>query len=496
MAFSPQHEVDIFISYSRDDDRALPGQNGWVHTFVEWLRSLILQQGLKGVSIYRDVESLHGNTDFDLALKKKIEGSALFLTLMSSNYRESSYCAKELEWFCQYTRANNATHIGEQFRIVNVLCQNFPPNERSEAFQGATSFPMYSGLEGELGQHTSPFSDPNQFATQIGSIVNALVQALRAAQEVSATAAEPEPEKKRTVFVAEAAESLFAEQQQLITTLESSGLEVIKYLVPPFDDAEAHRKRASAELERADFSIHLFDDSPGKKVMGESESTYAREQWAAAEETFVPKVLWTPRSFRSDEISDPSHSQFLVDAQSKRDDNQKLEVIANMPIVDLPRFIETRLDELERAIQREGDECEKPSFLVDTHKKDQSFGWQLASFLEDNGADVNLVTETPEMGPTLDGFSQVVKKVQNLVFLLGKVEPKWVYRRVAAAAKAAAEELENDGEPIEQQWLLLLPGCDSADKIKARLRAFGVDIVDSRSSNMLNPAELKPIFLG
>lgn len=125
MAFTCGFDNDIFISYCHYDNAAPKNEQGWVDRFHEELEcSLVRRFGHKKPSIWRDKE-LHGSTIFDKKIQEKIRQSALFVALVSSNYLNSEYCLKELEWF--HNEAKKCPYglsIKHEYRIFNVLLYN------------------------------------------------------------------------------------------------------------------------------------------------------------------------------------------------------------------------------------------------------------------------------------------------------------------------------------------------------------------------------------
>ena len=81
MAQIPGYDYDIFISYAHDDNDTQGESPGWVDRFHERLENwLVKQRCFHNLEIWRD-KKLHGNTEFDDAIKNRINSSALFLAL-------------------------------------------------------------------------------------------------------------------------------------------------------------------------------------------------------------------------------------------------------------------------------------------------------------------------------------------------------------------------------------------------------------------------------
>jgi len=99
MAYVPNFEYDIFISYAHVDNLTTPAESdGWISTFEKCLAVLLSQRvGKMGtIKIWRD-PSLDGSQLFDTTIQNRINQSALFLAFTSTGYLSSDYCRQELE---------------------------------------------------------------------------------------------------------------------------------------------------------------------------------------------------------------------------------------------------------------------------------------------------------------------------------------------------------------------------------------------------------------
>ncbi|MDQ1352390.1 MAG: hypothetical protein QG657_2696 [Acidobacteriota bacterium] len=176
---TPKFEIDIFISYCHYDNAAPPDEKGRVDRFHERLESLLVTRfGHKKVSIWRD-KKLHGSTFFDKRIQEQIHKSALFFALLSSNYLNSDYCLKELEWFHQEAEKSRCgLSINNESRIFNVLLRNIPHSQWPEKLQGTSGFSMHDQNEdsGNLGDFLD-YHDP-QYNKKLRPIVDAVEKIL------------------------------------------------------------------------------------------------------------------------------------------------------------------------------------------------------------------------------------------------------------------------------------------------------------------------------
>lgn len=176
---TPTFEIDIFISYCHDDNVAPSNENGWVDHFHEALESHLARRfGHKKVSIWRD-KKLQGSTFFDIRIQEQIRKSALFFALLASNYLNSEYCLKELEWFHQEAeKIRCGLSINGESRIFNVLLRNIHHSQWPKQLQGTSGFPMHDQKKdsGNLGDFLDYHDE--QYNKKLRSIVEAVEKIL------------------------------------------------------------------------------------------------------------------------------------------------------------------------------------------------------------------------------------------------------------------------------------------------------------------------------
>jgi len=141
MSYVSEFEYDIFISYAHDDNTLQ-----WVDLFHDYLKKMLqIVFGKKHpINIWRD-SYLDCNQMFDEAIKNTLEETALFIALLSSNYLKSSYCLKELDWFCQHIdKKGESLHHGKSYsRIIHVLLTNISQEQWPGALRGKPGIQFY-----------------------------------------------------------------------------------------------------------------------------------------------------------------------------------------------------------------------------------------------------------------------------------------------------------------------------------------------------------------
>jgi hypothetical protein len=81
------------------------------------------------------------------------------------------------------------------------------------------------------------------------------------------------------VYVADTADTLSSVRKRIVNELrESKDVQIAARVPPPFE-AEEHDRRACAEVEAADLSVHLLHTTPGREVVDREGSYYRSVRW-------------------------------------------------------------------------------------------------------------------------------------------------------------------------------------------------------------------------
>ena len=94
MAFVPQYKHDVFISYSRYDNKKITYGKGeqikWVSELKSALQAWINKKlGRSDVKVWMDIDDLAGNESIANALNENVINSATFIVILSNNLKVS-----------------------------------------------------------------------------------------------------------------------------------------------------------------------------------------------------------------------------------------------------------------------------------------------------------------------------------------------------------------------------------------------------------------------
>jgi len=222
------------------------------------------------------------------------------------------------------------------------------------------------------------------------------------------------------VYLAEVADSLRQIRKRVHDDLLREAVSVAWHIPPPFD-AEGHRQRVTAALQRARLSVHLLDGYAGREVDGTPETTYLQEQVRLAREQARPQILWMPRHLG--EIEDTQKG--LLDELRRGGGLQE-----GTPPSELVQDILARLRQ-DRPLPEE-----PQAVLLDGHPKDEKVLSEVEGFLLRHHVRTYVHRPQGDLRRDTERLTERLRTVGALVICHGEVEATWVGSRVDEAMRA------------------------------------------------------------
>jgi len=457
MAYLPDFEHDIFISYAHVDNETVdPREDGWVAHFVRHLEvELWRRAGRKGaVKIWWD-SSLDGNQAFDDTIKGRISQSAVFLALTSPGYLVSQYCLQELRWFRECAQQQSlGLKVGDRPRCVNVLLYNIHHKKWPEELHGQAGLPMHvSSREDEEGDPLA--TDEKRFTELMRehsrSIFNSLRQFKEALEFTQARSGVVSPRTIKTayvppknnedhlpvIFLADVSESLETRRELVANELRQCGICVIDH-VPPYE-AAAHDEAVKTKIASADLAVHLLDDLRGTKIIDDTFRRYPERQVELGLTRARSQLIWVPQSLDQSaiaKIEDTTHRELLGHLENRDREQARYRFIRESPSA-IAREIINRLKELEELKRHQQAETKSAATLIDTHLKDQFKALELGRAIEETRwlPLINPSVDDPALSAQI--LEDRLKKASNLIVLFGEVAQAWVDGRLREALRIA-----------------------------------------------------------
>ena len=284
----PITDIQIFISYARDDDRPapdLPESKG----FVTFLREMLVYEfsklGAARPKIWRDTNRIAQGDQFERMIEEAISQSSILLVVLSQVWMARDFCQRELRDFAERWRAEGPEGI--RSRIVVVGKRYVDPDKRPSLLQHQQGFEFYSmndpddvGFELEFYSR-GRIRDP-RFETRMEQLAHYL---WRKAERLAGDRSEPPqppqlpvppsgmggiaaqakatPVNGRVIFLAKPADDMRENYSRIAKELEGRGYRV----VPPIESELPRDSSALAYIDEAlgaaEFSVHLVGEKPG-----------------------------------------------------------------------------------------------------------------------------------------------------------------------------------------------------------------------------------------
>jgi len=493
MAFTSSFKYDIFISYSHIDNHAPEGKTGWVDEFHAELESWLVRRfGHQKIKIWRDKE-LRGNTLFDNRIKEIIDNSVLFLTLYSSNYFDSDYCRKELDWFYRQAKASNyGLSVKDECRLFNILLKNIQYTSWPVELSGASSFPVHDALENsdDPGEPIDPRD--RQFKKKLRKIIDAIETTLKAFPGSGQDRAGAEKEDQFSIFIADVPDTLQTARDRLIADLKDKSVRILDEIPPPMGSVE-HEKSATNAIKKARLSIHLLDELPGRKITDLKTTTYPCRQVEIGLHSDTQQLIWVPKHLQWENIEDEDYRAFLQSLENDAREGKTYEFIRDQKTY-LPDLI---LEKIAQIQQKRRDEADIASILLDTHQKDQRFAFKLADYLSSKGLEIEFNQESRDPLSSLHNFEEYLQHAVSLVIIFGQVAPAWILERLKKTIKLISTQLiDLNKTTLENRWIYLLPSSKITGEIDNLAKEFRINFLDNTHTSKLDESVVEQLLKG
>jgi hypothetical protein len=331
----PGFQYDLFISYAHlNDEPFKEGGVGWVTDFIRSLRKELEAQD-RSFSMWFD-PSLRTGEDFNLAIRKAISGSAVFLSILSPAYENSPYCKKEIAEFRARHHPAFGMVVGTFSRIQAVVLERlsidlWPPELRTTApfyFYSETAVRFNKPSEAD---ETKPYVQ-GLWKTR-DSIFDTLKEMRRLKEQGTVvensypgqtTPEDPAP----AAYLADVSDDLFNKRENLIDALRQvRGFRVEKL------------SEHTMPLGPWNISIHMFGKYPGAPAPGKQvHSSRLQLEAALGASPARRPLVWLARDLQPEAAETEPHRQFLTSLM----DHAGIEIL-RMSFEDLKDEIQKRV---------------------------------------------------------------------------------------------------------------------------------------------------------
>ena len=434
MAFVPQFQNDIFVSYAHVDDDPLPGAGkGWVTTFVSGLKIRIAQRIGRGdsFSLWMDHELL-GSQSITQQIVDRVRSSATLIVVLSPGYVASSWCRRERETFFDFLRLQSNRRI---FIVERDFVEN---SERPPDFNDFKGFRFWvRDREGKppriLGSPT-PNTNDIEYYSQIDDLSQEIVDSLRhlrangqESQHAPLTLAEPQPaafsQDCSTVFLAQVTDDLEHQRNGVKRFLDQNGIKILPDTWYS-QDPVAFKRAVARDLAQSEYFVQLLSDLPGKKPPDLSEG-YIKCQFDLANETGKPILQWRRDELIMESIEDLDHRTLL-----------QTPFVRAEALEDFKQFVRDQV--LNKPQKRESPGSLSTFVFVTVDAKDQAMAQQICEILDRYQIGYALPLDVKDPGEFRRDLEQNLAECDALVIIYGETTAAWVRAQIRECQKAVA----------------------------------------------------------
>jgi hypothetical protein len=312
-----RNEPQVFISYGRRDNYTPPDSEhlkGFVDHLLRAIKWRLMEMGLPDAKFWLDRTQIEPGDRWSDAIEEALNRADLFVAILSENYLQSSWCKKEV--------STMKTRVGKlppppdgKRRIFRVDKRKVPEHAMPPELQElpkiqAVQFYREDPTADEIYEFF--WGGKVRLSDEYDTAILRLASAIGGRLKDLGTEFTPNPQPQvettrkstngRVVFVAKPALDMLEDYRRIVAELRGHGFRVVPSPDTNFsnwDDDETRSAVASA-LAKAEVSIHLLGDRPGRQalVSMQLEAAAEKAKTTPAEESRTKpgfeRLIWAP----------------------------------------------------------------------------------------------------------------------------------------------------------------------------------------------------------
>lgn len=447
MAYLPNFDEDVFISYAHNDDDVYAQEPwGWVTRLHQDLEQRVRNYLGSDIRFWRDCE-IRNNEDFSNKIFRRLARTATLLSVLSPSFLQREWCKRELDAFTGNAESQAAVLVDEEkSRIFKVEKMPVDRDALPPAMQGTKTYRFYEPdptqpkrlhelrplLGGEY--YRRYFEEMDELAKDIAALLKDMARGIAAASK------EAQPERV-TVYVAETTSDLDDKVGELRRDLKDRG-----YLVLPSGDlpyrANAYKEKVRDCLRQAVLSVHLVGADYGFVPEGETKSNVWLQHdlaMARGADPAFQRLIWMPGDVRS---QDQRQGVFIAHLQEDAG-VQKGADLLNGNLEELKTVIHEKLADIRKrqerakaaaavasgnggaAAKRAPDEPLRVYLMCDRADRKSPSLVALRKYLLGQGYEPILPTESEDEGTALQMHTENLGLCDACLIYYGDGSPEW-----------------------------------------------------------------------
>ncbi len=427
MAFVPDFDHDIFISYAHVDDEPFAGgEPGWVTTLISYLTKRLNQLIGREHRIWMDDE-LSRTVDITPEIYGLLERSATLLVILSPGYVNSDWCEQERREFLRI--AGERRQKGQSIFLVERDVVDERPAEFGEVL--GYQFWAYRGKQPRILGVPLPRPDDNLYFEKVDDLARDVARELKRLRHDASNGKQIKVVEdpivtdlngsRKAIYLAEVTDSLDATRDEIKRYLDQYGFHVLPNKWYP-RDADAFCEAVDRDLERCYLFAQLLNDVTGKRPPDSSRS-YVELQYERAVEAGKPIVQWRSSTLDLSRVTHDAYRKVL----------ESVTVLT----VDMEEFKRELLNRLQTPAAVEEHSPARDAFVfVDFDKEDEAEADRLCELLESRGVTYARTLHAGEPKDIRKDLMANFRDCDGLIMIYGKNPPVWVRERLRLWLKA------------------------------------------------------------
>ncbi len=467
----PGYDHDVFVSYATVDDH--PAKCGWVSAFVsalsESLAAAIGQRDPK--RIWWDRSDIDEEASLTEQIRSKVQKSACMVVILSRGYSKSKWCRQEREAFLAAVAGKrDAERRLFLIDIGNLDQQDRPPEFLDKRGRLFYMQPAHTTDPSDRQRLGFPTPDPEnkdhkEFFAQVDQLARDICERITKLPGTQAQTPPPKTSPDVTLFVAEAADDV-AEQREEVVRFLSDHFQVLPTLDEPLPHRfDAWQAAVNAGLQASTLFVQVLGALPGRKIIG-SDEKLVLAQFDRARAAGKRIVTW--RSVAPESVGDTRMRELVSAAdysgpleQFKTEIRRLAQPPAPVKVIERPCFA--------------GDQP-PPMVFIHAGVEDQS----QAELLADALAQLDCFTATPLIGGSPELIRQDLEanlhECDGLILFYGHITPDWIRTQFRALPRSLSKRQRLD--PPRPLRALAICNGDPPDKPRPGVNAPGLQWID------------------
>ncbi len=416
--YVPNYKHDIFVSYAHVDNEPLAGaENGWVTTLINSLKILLTKKIGRpdSFSLWMDNE-LHGNVVITPEILEHLEGSAIFLLILSPGYLASKWCRLELSTFLAKVGQNS----GRFFLVEHDFV------ERPEVLSDLLAYKFWqsnqSGQRRILG-FPKPNPEEYYYYQRLDDVATQLLNQLKLLkQQYFGINIDNNGKTIVTkVFLASVTYDLEERRNEVKRYLIQQGVQILPEV--KYSSLTNNQHSLAGDLRQASLFVQLLSENSGYG--------YPRFQYERAKVANLPILQW--RDPETPSVSEPKHAAFLTQST----------VIATI-LVEFKAIIMQKLKLRAKELELEKLEniTNEHLVFVNAAPEDMALAHEIKKILEQHGIAYSLPligSESTTPSEIRQNLEQNLLSCDAVIVVYDKTSIVWVHEQLLYCRRMARQ---------------------------------------------------------